>query len=146
MANADWLKNVWVEFGCPGHGKGPWDGMGAVIKQQLTRDLTKGNILTDDGYVTCPREAAEHLRRRFETEEWKEAHKTKTINEIKLIYSSHAEIERPQVEHEFDSLEGKMTSFSFMVLSPDQIARRERSCWMLVRGLLPCAWSYQYAL
>lgn len=47
-----WLKSVWVEFGCPGHGKGPWDGMGAVIKQQLTRDLTNGKILTDDGYVT----------------------------------------------------------------------------------------------
>jgi hypothetical protein len=54
--------------------------------------------------------------------------------------SHHTDItERPVVEHEYESLQGKMTSFSYMMLgSPDQIARRERSCLceasFLVRG------------
>ena len=27
------LSMLWVEFGCAGHGKGPWDGLGAMLKQ-----------------------------------------------------------------------------------------------------------------
>ena len=34
-----WLKMVWVEFGCPGHGKGPWDGLGAMVKTKVTLDI-----------------------------------------------------------------------------------------------------------
>ena len=59
MNEFDFIKAVWIDFGCPGHGKGPWDGMGAVMKQQLTRDLTNGQILTESGYVRDPREVAE---------------------------------------------------------------------------------------
>ena len=29
-----------VEYGFPGHGKGPWDGLGAMAKTKVTRDLT----------------------------------------------------------------------------------------------------------
>ena len=130
MSELDFLKAVWIDFGCPGHGKGPWDGMGAVMKQQLTRDLTNGQILTESGYVRDPREVAEQLRKRFQTDEWMAAHIDKSIHEIVVTYSQHNEItERPSVEHEFTSLTGKMTSFSFAALARDQIARRERSCF-----------------
>ena len=126
----DFLKTCWIEFGCPGHGKGPWDGMGAVMKQQLKRDMTNGKILTASGYVARPRDVAEHLKKRFETDEWKAAHADKAIHEIVVTYSNHDEIfERPQVEHEFEPLTGKMSSFSFLMLGRDQIARRDRSCW-----------------
>ena len=37
--------------------------------------------------------------------------------------------ERPAVEHEFEALTGKMSSFSFKMLGADQIARRELSCY-----------------
>ena len=33
----EFIKMVWINFGCPGHGKGPWDGFGAVVK-------TKGSM------------------------------------------------------------------------------------------------------
>ena len=49
MSRIDFLKAVWIEFGCPGHGKGPWDGMGAVIKQRVSRDMTNGQIRTASG-------------------------------------------------------------------------------------------------
>ena len=104
--------------------------MGAVMKQQLTRDLTNGRILTDSGYVRNPKEVAEQLRKRFQTEEWMAAHVDKSIHEIVVTYSQHDEItERPRVEHEFTPLTGKMTSYSYMMLARDQIARRRRSCW-----------------
>lgn len=69
------------------------------------------------------------MRRRFDTPEWQDKHQSSTINKIKVFYYNHEEIERPIVEHEFDALDGKMSSYSFMVLAEDQIARRERSCW-----------------
>lgn len=130
MSQLDFLKACWIDFGCPGHGKGPWDGMGAVMKQQLKRDMTNGKILTASGYVTSPRDVAEHLRARFQTDEWKVAHADKSVNEIVVTYSHHNEMpERPAVEHEYEPLTGKMNSYSYVILARDQIGRRERSCW-----------------
>jgi hypothetical protein len=122
MTELEFLKACWIDFGCPGHGKGPWDGMGAVMKQQLTRDLTNNRILTASGYVRSPKEVAEHLRARFQTEEWKAAHVDKAIHEIVVTYSDHGEItERGRVDHEFSSLVGKMSSYSYAMLARDQV-------------------------
>ena len=46
---AKWLKMVWVEFGCPGHGKGPWDGLGAMAKTKVTVDIMHGKEHTSTG-------------------------------------------------------------------------------------------------
>jgi len=130
LSELEFLKACWIDFGCPGHGKGPWDGMGAVMKQQLTRDLTNNRILTKSGYVRDPKEVAEQLQKRFQTEEWKAAHVDKAIHEIVVHYSDHDEItERGIVDHEFSPLTGKMSSYSYLILARDQIARRGRSCW-----------------
>ena len=120
-----------IEFGCPGHGKGPWDGLGAVLKQCVTRDTLNNKILTQSGYVTSPMEVAEHLRRKVDTDDWRAAHRTKTIKKITVLYSDHSEIkERPaNGDNSFESLTGKMTSFSYLILASEQVARRERSCW-----------------
>ena len=29
------LRSIWQQFGCPGKGKGPWDGLGAVVKTKV---------------------------------------------------------------------------------------------------------------
>ena len=124
------LKFVRVDFGCPGHGKGPWDGLGAVLKQAVARDSLNQKILTDSGVITTPLEVSEHLRKRVDTDEWRAAHRAKTIKEITIIYTDHTLIsERPAVEKDFEQLSGKMTAFSFLMLAREQIARRERSCW-----------------
>eukprot|EP00966_Prymnesium_polylepis_P165834 3833264-Prymnesium_polylepis.1 len=31
----EFVKMVWINFGCPGHGKGAWDGFGAVVKTKV---------------------------------------------------------------------------------------------------------------
>ena len=76
-----------------------------------------------------PKEVAEQLRKRFQTDEWKAAHVDKAIHEIVVTYSNHNEItERGVVDHEFSPLTGKMSSYSYLMLARDQIGRRERSC------------------
>ena len=40
---------VWIYFGCPGHGKGAWDGFGAVVKQRNNRDTKNGTFKTTSG-------------------------------------------------------------------------------------------------
>jgi hypothetical protein len=37
----EFIKMVWVEYGCREHGKGPWDGLGVMSKTKVTRDLMK---------------------------------------------------------------------------------------------------------
>ena len=97
-----------IEFGCPGHGKGPWDGLGAVLKQAIARDILNQKILTQSGYVTCPMEVAEHLRCKVDTNDWRAAHRAKTIKQISVLYSDHAEIsERPaNGDNTFEPLTG----------------------------------------
>lgn len=36
----DFIRAIRLEFGCPGKGKGPWDGIGAVIKTKVRNDIT----------------------------------------------------------------------------------------------------------
>ena len=100
------------------------------MKQTIVRDTLNQKILTQSGFITCPKEVAEHLGRKVDTDLWRAAHRDKTIKRINVLYSDHSEIEeRPVVEKDFETLTGKMTSFSYLILAHEQIARRERSCW-----------------
>ena len=77
-----------------------------------------------------PPQVAEHLRQKVDTDEWPHAHRRRVIKRIKILYSDHSEIsERPAVERDFETLTGKMSSFSFLMLAHEQICRRQRSCW-----------------
>ena len=44
LGQVEFLRTLWVEFGCPGHGKGPWDGLGAMVKNKVSRDLTNAQV------------------------------------------------------------------------------------------------------
>ena len=60
--HTEWLKMVWVEFGCPGHVKGPWDGLEAMAKSKVTLDIMHGKDHTSAGQITSPILVAHHLR------------------------------------------------------------------------------------
>ena len=51
MSELDFLKACWIDFGCPGHGKGPWDGIGAMVKTQVTRDITNKQCAAPTGRI-----------------------------------------------------------------------------------------------
>ena len=76
----EFIKMVWVEYGCPGHGKGPWDGLGAMAKTKVTRDLTDGNVQTPSGRITSPLEVVQHLRAQFCNRQWKKERMNMKIN------------------------------------------------------------------
>ena len=52
--HSEWLKMVWVAFGCPGHGKGPWDGLGAMVKTKVTLNIIHDKERTMKGKITSP--------------------------------------------------------------------------------------------
>jgi hypothetical protein len=96
------VRAFW-EFGAPGHGKGVWDGLGALVKRTVKQDIIDGVALTSTKHVTSAKEVAEHVRARFSTEEWKASHAATTINEIVVVYGSTEEIHgtRPQPDYEY---------------------------------------------
>jgi hypothetical protein len=57
----EFTKMVWVECGCPGYGKGTWDGLGVMTKTKVTRDLTDSNHQTPSVRITCSLETTQHL-------------------------------------------------------------------------------------
>jgi hypothetical protein len=81
-------EQQWVEFGCPGYGKGPWDGLGAMVKTKVTLDITHGKEHTMTGKITSPILVAQHLRATFCTNEWLMEHVDSLINEMVVMYQS----------------------------------------------------------
>ena len=93
---------AFLEFGAPGHGKGVWDGLGALVKRTVRQDIIDDVALTATKPITSAKEVAEHVRARFSTEDWKASHTGMTINEIVVVDSSTEEIQatRPQPDYE----------------------------------------------
>ena len=115
------------EFGPPGHGKGVWDGLGALVKRAVRQDIIDDVALTKSGHIRTAEEVspgpnplliltlnlvlaltlslvqvAEHVRARFCTDEWRDTHVGKTVNEIIVTYASTEEVHgsRPHPDHE----------------------------------------------
>jgi hypothetical protein len=65
------MFHVFREFGAPGHGKGVWDGVGALIKRTVRQDIIddrpgRSTILTESRRITTAKEVAGHVRHRFD--------------------------------------------------------------------------------
>ncbi len=86
---------VWVEFGCPGHGKGPWDGLGTMVKTKVTLDIMYGKERTMTGKIASPILVAQHLRATFCTNEWLMEHVDSRIHEMVVMYQSAEQVIRP---------------------------------------------------
>jgi hypothetical protein len=54
------IEQIMVEYGCPGGGKGPWDGVGAVVKTKMRNDIineiARKAKTTPSGQITNARE------------------------------------------------------------------------------------------
>ena len=119
------FKVTW-SFGCPGHGKGPWDGFGGLLKRVMRRDTIDGNVVILD-YV----EAAQHLRRKFCTAGWQQKHgldSRYTINKVSIFDAHSKGINRK--EHEvYESVVGIQKSFGYMALGGERVLQRWFDCW-----------------
>jgi hypothetical protein len=119
------FKVTW-SFGCPGHGKGPWDGFGGLMKRVMRRDTIDENVVLLD-YV----QAAAHLRTRFCTELWQQKHgldSKYTINKVSVIEAHSLDIDRRDYEV-FAPAVGIRKSFGYMALSTERVLQRWFDCW-----------------
>ena len=117
----------------PGHGKGPWDGIGAVIKRFL-RKLEKNSQL----YAQGPRDVFCALLDNFKQPE---GGSKVSINAFVFHYilasgepglpgrkNVWSAITRPSVRPTVTALPGIRSFFCFRVAGPDVLAYRELSC------------------
>jgi hypothetical protein len=125
---------VFWEFGAPGHGKGVWDGIGAWIKRTVRQDIVDhrppGNrsVLTASGDVLSPEQVAEHLKARFQTDEYVQQHLKSTINEVVIIYTSTSEIVRVTT-NKYSRMPGMKKTFLWMAVREEVVLQRSFACW-----------------
>ena len=77
----DLVKMAFWGFGCPGHGKGPWDGLAGMLKTWLRTQIKNRTLKLKN-----PRNVYELLKGHFDTPEWRSEHSSTTISDIKIWY------------------------------------------------------------
>ena len=124
-----WILAVTWSFGCGGHGKGAWDGTGAVVKRALRQDVVDKKVLSDSGVLKTWIDVTQHLERRFSSKKWREQHSTykHTVNEF--VIQGCESVSRPIYEEQFESIFGIQKSFGYIGLESGSVMQREWDCW-----------------
>jgi hypothetical protein len=113
-----------------GHGKGPWDGLGAMTKSKVTVDIMHGKERTSTGQITSAMLVAQHLQAIFCNKDWDMEHADMKIQQVVVLYLHNHQISRPPAPPIVSPCKGIMSCFSFMFLGvPRHYARRSFSCW-----------------
>ena len=135
LDDVDYLRSIWLEFGCPGKGKGPWDGLGAVAKTKVRNDITNNKCRTASGRIRSALEVAEHLRTVFADSSWVAKHAHMKINEVVVFYIEKSEkdisfpkIDWPAVDPKYSTVKGISGKYSFMMRGLGRVASRRFCC------------------
>lgn len=130
------LRSIWIQYGCPGKGKGPWDGLGAMVKSKIRRDITDGRCLTASKRIRSALEVAEHLRKLFSTPSWLLKHAHTKINEIVVLYIDKDETDPdypkfhwPVVEPKYSTFTDISKKYCFMMRGGGRVAARRYCCF-----------------
>lgn len=136
---------TWV-FGCPGHGKGTWDGLGGIVKNKTAK-----LIKADDLFHSSPYEvlkiifdlfASDRAQARFD------ANPKTAIKEWKIVWLPDIDIIRPKIdeisENKISDLKafhgvGTRGLFSCRILHRDGFSVRLSGCHCryCIRGYFP---------
>ena len=125
---------VFWEFGAPGHGKGVWDGIGAWVKRTVRQDIvdhrppTNRSVLTASGDILSPKQVAEHLKARFDNDEYVQQHLKATINQVVVIYTDTSEIVRVTT-NKYSQMPGMKKAFLWMAVREEVVLQRSFACW-----------------
>jgi hypothetical protein len=57
-----WVWALTWSFGCPGHGKGVWDGLGGLVKRMLRQCIVQHTELSDSSVIKNWVDVHQHLR------------------------------------------------------------------------------------
>lgn len=121
-------RKVTWSFGCPGHGKGPWDGIGGMMKRALRSATLKLQKIFKDY-----KQVAAYLFEKFEGGDWHDKHKVGsgfTINAVEVHQIPSSEIRKDKQEfEEYESIEGIRKSFGYLALPSSRVLQRWFDCW-----------------
>ena len=146
-------------FGCPGHGKGPWDGIGGTEKAAVATAVKHSQISgrkisgLDKCEIHNALDVYKVLKATFDTDDWRAEQKRKKapLAHMHFLYSSeefkklpcgcdvckavspsnnfHPTISRPSKPETFRRLEGISSMYEFKVVGHGILDCRTRACW-----------------
>jgi len=88
-ANGNKLRTSW-DAGCPGHGKGPWDGLAGTIKSTLRWLILDRELNLQNEY-----DVHREIRDYFGTEMWHSEHEKSKIKQMNVMWLGKAQVYRP---------------------------------------------------
>jgi len=127
-----WVRRVTWSFGCPGHGKGAWDGVAGWLKREVRRAILNEQIRTPSKRIFDAKDVYEHLVRMVGgLSSYAKEHVNATINRVEVHFVPRGEIPRPAAENpdQFESWAGISTCRQILAVDDDCVASRAYSCW-----------------
>lgn len=134
MSSLNFLKQIMAEYGCPGKGKGPWDGLGAAVKTRIRNaiinEIARKAQTTPSGQITNAIEVAQHLRAIFSTPDWLLKHAHMKINEYVVFYIDKDEFVWPAGDPPiYSTFEGISKRYSFLMRGGGRVGGARYCCW-----------------
>lgn len=124
-------------FGAPGHGKGPYDGIGGRWKSKIDNCIrsstTQGRLdYTHSGYIQTVNDVYHALVHHFENADHRNVQLAgrNPIHKYKFFLNTvdNNPIERP-ADESFITLDGISKHYQITVASEDNVYMRRQSCW-----------------
>ena len=131
------IKAFTWDFGCPGHGKGVWDGLLGMLKQRLrTKALEavtqKSGIASKSGSIRCPYDCYLQLHHMFGGRTYEESLKSRRcVRSWTFFWAGHNTIWRPKQQPKHHRIEGIRKIYQYFVSQSGEVGRRRFSCWCL---------------
>ena len=122
------VRATWC-IGCPGHGKGKWDGLAGMLKQWLRQMIMDSVLLIKEA-----KQVYELLRSHFMSDKWKNEHEMNYISVMNIMYISEDEVVRKE-PHSYDCTaihahgRGCRDLYSFEGVRTNCLQSRVFSCW-----------------
>ena len=116
----EFQKAFLMNFGCPGEGKGKWDGMGAWLKNMVDRAIRDKKVK-----ITCAKEYYLFAKRYFESL-W-EARVDGVVTKVVVLWQDKGDVPGPKALKQVDEI-SSMYSFGTHESMPGKGLRRFLRC------------------
>ena len=86
------LTSLTWDFGAPGHGKGPWDGIGGVVKHKTINLMLEA----ESAFRATAREVHSIMKQHFDSESWKAAQRKRNaaVGSMSVTFLAASNVER----------------------------------------------------
>jgi hypothetical protein len=137
------FRSALWDFGAPGHGKGPWDGIGGMLKQWMLRRVISElhprdpeileSELIDEERIATAKGCYDAWVKHFCSESYEQSIEGDN-KKIKFVFHYAGPDESPIIrpnEESFDRIESIKSCYQFFMIRTGEVLARHRSCWCL---------------